>query len=175
MVIADSGRQVMIAEGSARVLVRRRHHRRRPAGPPPSRPTEGMITQEDMSPNEGHTRALTAGRAPKPACGRRGHARAVAIAAMAVIVTTLTIAIPLATTPAASAAEGSTGASQRQSSGYAQGGAYTQRGVHARRGASSSTPRRTSAGAWARTARAAGARDPAIVAEHTRLLKLARA
>jgi serine protease len=119
-----------------------------------------MIAQKDMSPSEGHTKALPAGHARNPARRRRGRARTIAVTVAIAAATTLTIVTALAGAPAASAAEGAE-AGQRQS-GYAQGEVVVRYAA------------RTSVGAWTRIARAAGAQDPAVVAEHTRLLKLAR-
>ena len=114
-----------------------------------------------MSSNEGHTRAPTAGRTRDPA--RRRSPRARGVAPTVTIAAALTIAMALTGAPAASA-EG-TQASPRPSP---QQGAYAQGEVVVKYAA------RTSAGAWAVSARAARAEDPAVVGEHTRLLKLAR-
>lgn len=107
-----------------------------------------------MPPNEGHTRPLTRGSARDPARSRRGCAITAGVA------TTLTIAAALAAGTTAARAEGMQ-TSQRRAA-YAEGEVVVKYAA------------RTRAGAWARAAKAVGAASPAVVAEHTRLLKLAQ-
>jgi serine protease len=97
--------------------------------------------------------ALSAGRTMDPAPRRAGRTRGRAIA------TALTIALALAGAPGA-----------RAQGAYAGG----QAGTYAPREVVVKYAPGTRPGAWARIARAAGAQDPAVAGEHTRLLKLAR-
>jgi len=96
--------------------------------------------------------------------------RVIVMALMAGLATVLTIAMTL-TGPAAAAGAQATRASARQGT-YGESpqpaGAYAQGEVVVKYAAG------TSPTAWVQTARAARAEDPAVVAEHTRLLRLAR-
>ena len=112
-----------------------------------------------MHPNEAHTRAPITGRTEDPARGRSTRARGHTL--ITGVVAALTISTALASLA-------STASSAQATPSSALHGAYAQGEVVVKYAAG------TPAGAWAATARAAGAQDPAVVAQHTRLLKLAR-
>jgi serine protease len=98
-----------------------------------------------MGANEGHPRISAGGSRRPPG---HGGARTIAIA----MILSATLALMGAAGARADQPEG----------GYAQGEVVVKYSA------------KTNANAWAATARAAGAVDPAVVAQHTRLLKLAK-
>jgi serine protease len=137
-----------------------------------------------MPPNEGHTRTGAGGRASKPAYGRpaygrrrygrpayerRGYARAIAMAAA---IGVLTLAMTPATTgTAAAVASGEGTRTSVRAGAYAQGEVVVKYAAGTNAGAWARATK--DAGAEARATKVAGAEDPAVAAEHTRVLKLA--
>ncbi len=107
-----------------------------------------MITHRTMQPHEDHPRTSSRGRRRRGRVKPRRRGRTLALA------TTLAVSLALASAAGAHAAQ--------SEDSYAQGEVVVKYATG------------TSAGAWAVTAKAAGATDPTVVGQHTRLLKLAK-
>jgi serine protease len=154
------------------------------AGLPPSRGhgrDDYARGPREMQPKkETHMGALVRGpadgsaRGPErePWRGRRRGAHGVALAALGASALTIAAALGATTTMTRAATTTTTPTTARAQARAASGS--DRRGEYAEGEVVVKYAAKTSAGMWARTARAAGAEDPGVVAEHTRLLKLAR-